>query len=253
MKISVITVSYNAAATIEETIASVLSQDHPDLEYIVVDGGSTDGTPAILERHLARLAHAVSERDDGMYDAMNKGLALATGDVVAILNSDDLYGSPDVLSRVAERFAADPALDCLSTDVEIFAGSRDNVVRHYGCAGWKPWMFRIGHQPPHPGFFVRRRCYERVGRFNPAYGTAADFDMLLRLVHKHRCRTRFEPWVSVAMRAGGASQRGLGSIARANRRVNQSLRDNGYPSALPLVWAKYFLKILQLRPRRAGR
>lgn len=243
MKISIITVCYNSAATLEETIQSVIAQQNADVEYIVIDGASKDQTPAIIEKYRSHIAHYISEPDKGIYDAMNKGLKLATGEVIGILNSDDLYKNNTVLSNVIQAF--DSNTECICTDVEIFSGTSQNVIRYYSCTRWKPWMFRLGHQPPHPGFFVRKSCYEKYGFFDTSYRTASDFDILFRLIYKYKCATRFLPWVSVSMRIGGESQRSFKNIANANREVNMAIKKNGYFSALPLVWSKYFLKIFQ--------
>jgi glycosyltransferase involved in cell wall biosynthesis len=243
VKISIITVSYNSAATIEDTIQSVLSQTHTDLEYIVVDGNSSDGTKNIIEKYRSKIAHYISEADTGIYDAMNKGIALATGDVVGILNSDDVYKNTQILSKVSEAFQADA--DCICTDVEIFKGTPAKVIRYYSCTKWKPWMFRLGHQPPHPGFFVRKECYKKHGIFNTKFKLAADFDILLRFIYKARCKTLFLPWVSVSMRSGGASQKSFQNIQRANNEVNQALRAQGYFSLPLLIWLKYPLKVFQ--------
>lgn len=243
MKISIITVCFNSAATIEETIQSVLAQSHPDKEYIIVDGNSSDGTKEIIARYTDRISHFISESDKGIYDAMNKGLKLATGDIISILNSDDLYKDPEVLSRVDSAFKTD--IDCLCTDVEIFNGLPGNVVRYYSCTRWKKWMFRLGHQPPHPGFFVRRTCYETAGVFDTGFKLGADFDLLLRFIGKQNFKVDFQPWVSVSMRGGGASQQSLKNISRANMEVHKSMKKNGYFSLLFLIWLKYPLKVFQ--------
>lgn len=245
MKISIITVCYNSAATLEQTIQSVLSQSHQDVEYIVVDGGSKDETNEIIGKYKDRIAHYISEPDKGIYDAMNKGLKLASGDVIGILNSDDLYKDNDVLSFVANEFLSE--IDCLGTDVEIFSGEKNNVVRYYSCTRWKPWMFRIGHQLPHPGFFARKKCYDQFGNFDTNLKLAADFDIMFRFIYKHKCKTAYRKRVSVSMRSGGASQKSLKNISRANREDNFSLKKNGYFSILPLIWMKYLIKIFQVR------
>lgn len=243
MKITIITVCFNSSATIEQTIQSVLSQTHADIEYIVVDGDSKDNTKEIIEKYNNKISKFISEPDKGIYDAMNKGLKLATGDVIGILNSDDMYKNNHVLSKVADEFTNNIA--CLCTDVEIFSGTQNNVIRYYSCTRWKPWMFRIGHQPPHPGFFARKSCYDQYGIFDTNYKSASDFDIMLRFIYKEKCITLFRPWVSVSMRSGGESQRSFKNIANGNREVNHALNKNNYFSLLPFVWLKYPLKIFQ--------
>lgn len=243
MKVSIITVCYNSGATIEDTISSVLSQTHPDIEYIIIDGLSTDGTIEIVNRYRDQIKVFVSEKDTGIYDAMNKGVQAATGDIIGILNSDDIYKNNDVIERIAAAF--EPNVDCVSTDVEIFSSNPENVVRYYSATRWKPWMFRIGHQPPHPGFFVRRQCYQSAGLFNTQYKLAADFDMLYRLIVKNHFSVKYLPWISVSMRSGGASQNSFSNIRRANREVHHSLKSNGAFSLPFLIWLKYPLKVFQ--------
>ncbi|MCC7297405.1 MAG: glycosyltransferase [Bacteroidia bacterium] len=243
MKISVITVCYNSEATVEQTIQSVLAQSHTDIEYIVVDGASTDRTLEIINKYKDQISVVISEKDKGIYDAMNKGLARVTGDVVGILNSDDLYKNNEVLSQVSMEF--NKPIECLCTDVEIFERMPENVVRFYSCTRWKPWMFRIGHQPPHPGFFVRNSVYKQFGTFKSEFKLAADFEILLRFILKNKCKTNYSNWTSVSMRSGGASQKGLKNIMLANKEVNASLKQNGYFSFPLLIWLKYPIKIFQ--------
>lgn len=243
MKISIVTVTYNSAATVEQTIQSVLSQTYHDVEYIIVDGLSTDGTQNIIEKYRDRIAHFISEKDTGIYNAMNKGIQLATGDVIGILNSDDLYKNAEVLSKVAAQFSTHT--DGICTDVEIFDGQPENIIRYYSCTRWKPWMFRLGHQPPHPGFFVHKSIYTAYGLYNENYKLAADFDMLFRLIYKNKCHMQYCNWASVSMRSGGASQKSLGNISRANKEVNDAIKSNGYFSVIPLIWLKYPLKVFQ--------
>lgn len=244
MKISVITVCYNAAATLEETIQSVLSQTHPNIEYIIVDGASTDQTPQILAKYKDQLAVCISEPDRGIYDAMNKGLDAATGDIIAILNSDDLFKDPKVLFKV-EHWFKELHCDALSTEVEIFTKNPSNVIRHYSSTRWKPWMFRIGWQPPHPGFFVKREVYKKFGKFDTQFRIAADFDLMLRLILKYKIKVAYIPYTSVSMRAGGESQRSFKNIAKTNREDHLALKKNGFFSWYPLIWLKYPLKIFQ--------
>jgi glycosyltransferase involved in cell wall biosynthesis len=245
LKISIITVCYNSGKTLESTIQSVIAQDFPNIEYIVIDGASIDNTEAIIAKYRGQIAHYISEPDQGIYDAMNKGLALCTGDVVGILNSDDVYKNTAVLSTIATHFTND--IDCLSTDVEIFSENPQNVVRYYSCTQWRPWMFRIGHQPPHPGFFVRNTCYQQYGFFDIQFKLAADFEILLRLIGKYKCRTKYLSVVTVSMRSGGASQKNIKNIIRANKEDHRALRKNGYFSLYPFIWLKYIIKIFQYR------
>ena len=243
MKVSIITVCYNSARTLQDTIESVLAQTYTNIEYIIIDGGSTDDTPAIIEKYRSRIAHVVSEPDRGLYDAMNKGIALSSGELVGILNSDDLLAHAGVIADVVS--ALDSNTEAICSDVHIFKNHRNNIVRKYRCTRWKPWMFRLGHQPPHPGFFVRKNCYERFGVFDLQFRRAADFELLLRFIGVHKINTKYLPYTSVLMRSGGSSQQGLKAISEANREDHLALRKHGYFSALPLIWCKYALKVFQ--------
>ena len=243
MKVSIITVCYNSARTLQDTIESVLAQTYTNIEYIIIDGGSTDDTPAIIEKYRNRIAHVVSEPDQGLYDAMNKGIALSSGELVGILNSDDLLAHAGVMADIVS--ALDSNTEAICSDVHIFKDHRDNIVRKYRCTRWKPWMFRLGHQPPHPGFYVRKNCYERLGVFDLQFRRAADFELLLRFIGVHKINTKYLPYTSVLMRSGGSSQQGLKAISEANREDHLALRKHGYFSALPLIWCKYALKVFQ--------
>ena len=243
MKVSIITVCYNSARTLQDTIESVLAQTYTNIEYIIIDGGSTDDTPAIIEKYRNRIAHVVSEPDQGLYDAMNKGIALSSGELVGILNSDDLLAHAGVMADIVS--ALDSNTEAICSDVHIFKDHRDNIVRKYRCTRWKPWMFRLGHQPPHPGFYVRKNCYERFGVFDLQFRRAADFELLLRFIGVHKINTKYLPYTSVLMRSGGSSQQGLKAISEANREDHLALRKHGYISALPLIWCKYALKVFQ--------
>jgi len=243
VKVSIITVCYNSARTLQETIESVLTQSYQNIEYIIIDGNSTDATPAILTQYQNRIAHIVSEPDNGLYDAMNKGIALSTGEVIGILNSDDVLAHSGVIADLVNAF--DFQTDAICSDVHIFKDKKENVVRKYRCTRWKPWMFRIGHQPPHPGFFVRKTCYEKYGSFDLQFKRAADFELLLRFIGVHKINTKFLPYTSVLMRSGGSSQQVLTSISEANIEDHRALKKHGYFSVLPLIWCKYFLKVFQ--------
>jgi glycosyltransferase involved in cell wall biosynthesis len=243
VKVSIITVCYNSARTLQETIESVLTQTYSNIEYIIIDGNSTDETPTILAQYQKRIAHIVSEPDKGLYDAMNKGIALSTGEVIGILNSDDVLAHSGVIADVVA--AMNDNTDAICSDVHIFKDQKENVVRKYRCTRWKPWMFRIGHQPPHPGFFVRKTCYEKYGNFDLQYKRAADFELLLRFIGVHKINIKFLAYTSVLMRSGGSSQQGLKAISEANIEDHRALRKHGYFSVLPLIWCKYFLKVFQ--------
>jgi len=245
MKISIITATFNSAATLRDTIESVLAQDYQNIEYIVVDGNSRDTTPEIVRSYGSNITRFICEPDKGIYDALNKGIMHATGDVIALIHSDDVFDNVHVLSHVAEIFR-ETNTTLLCTDVAVCREDNLQVVRrYYSCTRWRPWMFRIGHQPPHPGFFVKRSAYEQYGNFYLPFRISADFDLMLRFIRKHKLPVQYRPILSVRMRDGGTSNAGFKARMQANREDHEALLRSGFFSFLPFIYLKYFLKIFQ--------
>ncbi|MCX5796576.1 MAG: glycosyltransferase family 2 protein [Elusimicrobia bacterium] len=248
MKISIITVVYNNVHTIEDCIKSVLGQTWSDLEYIIIDGGSTDGTLELINRS-ARGARIVSEPDKGIYDAMNKGIALATGDVVGILNSDDFYVDDRVIEKVAAAFDT-LAIDALFADlVYVRPDKPDKIVRYYSGADFTLDKFAAGWTPPHPTFFVRRECYLKWGLFKTDYKIAADFDLMARLLVKHGIRYHYLPEVIIKMRTGGVSTRSFYSNMVSNREMLRACAENGIATNRFKIYSRFFTKCMQLFAR----
>ncbi|MFZ4688446.1 MAG: glycosyltransferase family 2 protein [Polymorphobacter sp.] len=245
MKISVITVAYNAAATIADTCASVAAQDYPEIEHIIIDGGSSDATAAIVAAN-ARAGHVfVSEPDKGLYDAMNKGVARATGDLIGFLNADDFFCRTDAVSLIAAA-AADPSADAVSGAVAIVAADDvSRLSRAYPPTPFAPWMLRLAHMPPHPGFYTRRSAMARVGGFDPAIRIGADFDWMVRFFAVERLRACPIPETLVTLREGGLSNQGFASRTAISREALATLSRHKLLSFAPLVWAKYPVKALQ--------
>lgn len=227
MKITIVTVCYNAANTIAGTLESVATQSHDDVESIVVDGASTDNTLEIVKRYAATLAHVFSEPDHGVYDAMNKGLALASGEVVGFLNADDVYMHQDVLTKVAMTMA-DPAIDACYADL-IYVGREQTsrVVRRWISREYEPGLFEKGWMPAHPTFFVRKSVYGKLGGFDLRYRLQADFDLALRFMEIHRIQTRYVPEIWVRMRVGGMSNNSIWNVVRGNIEAYSACRTNG--------------------------
>ncbi len=251
MKISIITVTYNSADTLCDTIRSVLSQSYSDWEHIIVDGGSDDSTVELVreygERYDGRLKF-VSEKDSGIYDAMNKGLRMASGDIVGILNSDDFFTTPNVLSRIAEAFEnGNNDFDAVYGDI-IYVDSNDKTraVRYYSSEGFRRWKMRLGYMPAHPSFYCRRQLYERHGLFDTSFRVAADFENLLRIIYVGRASTRYLPMNFVTMRVGGASSSGFRSHRRIFSDHIRAYRKNNVPSGLFLDIFRYPLKYMEL-------
>ena len=254
MRISVVTVCYNAAHTLGDAVDSVLGQTSDpsapfELEYIVVDGGSTDGTLDLLARYRNRIATLISEPDNGLYDAMNKGIKAATGDVVAILNADDVYASTDVLARVAATFR-DSGAEAVYGDLNyVAADDLSKVTRRWNAGTYTKGAFRRGWMPPHPALFVRRACYDRWGLFTLSLRSAADYELMLRFIHRHGMSLAYLPETLVLMRAGGVSNASFKHRIRAHREDWKAWRMNGYhPSPLTML-AKPLRKLPQFLSR----
>lgn len=217
MRLSIITVCYNSADTLEHAIRSVLSQDFSDTEYIVVDGGSQDSSLEIINRYKDRIHTLVSEADQGIYDALNKGIALATGDVIGILHSDDFYSGTSVLSDVAALFRESHA-DAVYGDLQyVSKDNPDKIFRNWISGNYVHGQFLKGWMPPHPAFFAKRECFLKYGAFNTQFKTAADYELMLRFIHKHKIRLAYLPRVLVKMRVGGKSNVSLLNRLRANK------------------------------------
>ncbi len=215
MKISIITPTFNSAATVRDTLSSIRMQDHPDIEHIIIDGGSKDLTREILAEYN-HISTVISEPDRGLYDAMNKGIRLATGDVVAILNSDDFYTHPQVVSRAVAMLKQTGAA-ALYADLEyVHAVRTSRVIRTWKAGPYRLDNFQWGWMPPHPTFFVRRQVYEQYGLFDLSLRFSADYELMLRFLVRHHIPVCYLPEVTVRMRAGGASNASLRNRLRAN-------------------------------------
>lgn len=243
MKISIITATWNSATTIENAILSVVSQGYPDLEHIIVDGNSSDATLPIIFRHADRIDKLISEPDHGIYDAMNKGISLATGDVVGILNSDDFYAHPRVLEKVAHVFEDKGIHTCYGDLIYVDPANVKRITRYWRSGIHNPRSFYQGWMPPHPTFFVRRSVYEKYGNFNLSLGTAADYELTLRLLLKHGVSTIYIPEVLVYMRSGGASNASLMSRLATIRMANLSWQVNNLK---PRPWTLTFRLLSKL-------
>ncbi|MBE9028900.1 glycosyltransferase [filamentous cyanobacterium LEGE 11480] len=254
MKVSIITAAYNSEKTLRDTIVSVLSQDYPDIEYIVVDGASNDQTGEIVRSFGDQIAQFVSEPDRGMYDAMNKGIALATGDVIGILNSDDFYADATVISSVVDRLQATQADAVFGDLVYVNDSDLSKVTRYYSSARFQPRLFAYGWMPAHPTFFVKRWAYEQYGVFQIDYKIAADYELLTRFLAKYHLAYAYIPQVMVRMRTGGASTTNLMSNWILNREILRACAENGIKTNWFKVLSKYFTKVFQLirRPKPAA-
>ena len=271
MKISIITACYNAEKTIADAMESVLTQRRGDteIEYIVVDGGSTDGTVDIIKKFeregLGRGSRStlegfsfkwVSEKDRGMYDALNKGIRMATGDVVGILNADDVLAEENTLAKVAAAFP-DPNIDgtyadirfvkendhCRPTPTTYTSVRNSRTVRYCSGKWFRPWMFRFGTQTAHPSTFFRKECFAKWGGYSFDYGMYGDFELLCRFIWKNEARMKYLPICTTVMRMGGASTDGWRTTLKINQSDLRALKANGCWSCLPFLYSRYLLKI----------
>jgi len=247
MRISIITATFNSAGTVRDTLASIAAQQYPHIEHIIVDGLSKDNTLAIVNE-FAHVAKVISEKDKGIYDAMNKGVKLATGDVIGILNSDDFYTNPTILAKVAAVFE-DPSVEAVYGDLQYVNAANVNLVTRT----WKSGIFKkkslyYGWMPPHPTFFVRRHVYEKCGLFNTTLRSAADYELMLRVLLKYDTQVKYIPEVLVKMRAGGMSNASLKNRFRANKEDAMAWQLNNLKPYFFTMWLKPLRKILQFNP-----
>jgi len=246
MVISIITVSYNSSATIEDTILSVAAQSYPDIEHIIIDGASTDGTVTLIKKHADKIAKFISEPDNGIYDAMNKGISFASGDIVGILNADDVYYDNGCLSTVINEFKKKNVDSVFADLVYVHPNNIDKVVRYYSSARFFPSKFSRGWMPAHPTFFVKRECYEQYGNFKTDYKIAADYELLVRFLATHNITYSYIPKVLIKMRTGGTSTKNLKSNWILNKEIVRACAENSIKTNLLKVHSKYFTKSLQL-------
>lgn len=245
MKISIITVCYNSSKTISDTLRSVREQTYFNIEHIVIDGGSQDNTLEVVASVGTHVAKLVSERDNGIYDAMNKGIQLATGDVLAFLNADDFYKDPEVLARVVKAMQAEK-LDALYGDVEFFRpGKQDVVVRRYNSGRFMPSKLGWGWMPAHPALFVRRHLFEKFGVFRTDYLIAGDFEFIARVFMQPKLRHQHLPESLVCMQMGGVSTSGWRATLKLNSEMIRACRTNAIPTNWLKMLLRYPLKALE--------
>ncbi len=217
LKVSIITVCYNSAETIEDTILSVVSQDYASIEYIIIDGKSSDTTLSIIEKYNSKITKVLSEKDDGIYFAINKGISLASGDIIAVLHADDVYYSNHVISDVVNTFTEKNTDTVYGNLYYVDRIDTSKIKRQWISGGYTKKSFLKGWMPPHPSFFVRKKCYDKFGVFNTSLHSASDYELMLRFLFKHNCSASYLPQVLVKMRVGGKSNVSLMNRIKANR------------------------------------
>ena len=247
MKISIITATYNSEAHIADCVRSVNSQTYDNIEHIIIDGASKDNTVKIIEETPNRVTKIVSEPDKGIYDAMNKGIRMATGDVIGILNSDDFFTSDDVIETVVDTFNNND-IDALYGDVHfVDPDDLNKCVRYYSSAIFKPSLFRFGFMPAHPSFYMKRECYEKYGLYALDYKIASDYDLLIRYLYKEKINYKYLKKDFVTMRTGGVSTENFNSSVTLNREIVKACKKYGIKTNMFLLSLKYLYKIFELR------
>lgn len=249
MRISVITATYNSGKTLRNTIESILSQTYTNIEYIIVDGLSKDNTLDIIKEYEPKFKgkmHWISEKDKGLYDAMNKGINMATGDIIGILNSDDFYTSNSILEQVAQTLS-DQSIDAVYGDIH-FVKDPDltKCIRYYSSKGFSRWQMRLGFMPAHPSFYCRKKIYDKYGGFDCSFKVAADFEHLLRLIFVNKITTKYIPTDFVTMRTGGVSTSGIASHKQILHDHLKAYRKNNVTSNIILESIRYFYKIVEI-------
>lgn len=249
LKFSLVSVTFNSDATLKDTIESILNQSFPNLEYIVVDGLSKDNTVNVIKEYEPRFSGRlkwISEKDKGLYDAMNKGIRMATGDIVGIINSDDFYHRTDILAKVADAFQ-DETVQAVYGDVRfVNPNNLDKTVRYYSSKKFSPNLFRYGFMPAHPTFFIYRKYFDEFGYYKTDYRIAADYELLIRFLYTHHLKAKYLPLDFMKMRTGGTSTASFKSNLLLNKEIVRACRENGIWTCMPLLFLKYFIKVFEL-------
>ncbi|MBP5712485.1 MAG: glycosyltransferase [Prevotella sp.] len=247
MKVTVITVAYNSSKTLADAIESVLRQTYRDIEYWIIDGMSNDDSVEIIKKYESAFEgrlHWISEKDRGIYDAMNKGIRMATGDVIGILNSDDFFTSDDVIEKMVEQFTDD--IDAIYGDVHfIKEDNEQRCVRYYSGRIFRPYMVKFGFVPPHPSFYARKKLFDQYGLYDDTYTISADFEMIARLCWKYKVKMKYVHLDFVCMRVGGASTRSVKNRTKGTNEVIKACKKLGIKTCIPMVYMKYPIKILE--------
>ena len=243
MKVSIITISYNSEETIEDTILSVINQNYENIEYNIIDGGSNDKTQEIINKYKSNISNIISEKDRGIYDAMNKGVNISSGDIIGILNSDDIYLDNNVITDIVSKIKDNDAI--YADLVYVDRLNIDKVNRYWKSGKYKKGAFLYGWMPPHPTFFVKRDCYNKYGLYNTTLQSASDYELMLRFIHKYKISLSYLPRVITKMRIGGVSNISLLNRYKANREDKMAWKINGIKSYFFTFILKPLRKIKQ--------
>ena len=246
MKVSIITVSLNSEKTIEKTINSVISQDHKNIEYIIIDGGSKDNTLEIVNKYKSSITKIISEKDKGIYDGINKGIQIATGDIISLIHSNDIFVDTNVISKIDNIFYNNPDFDIILANL-AFKKNLDEkrITRYYSAKNFKPWMLRIGFSPPHSSAFFRSEVFKQVGLYQTNFKIAGDFEYFVRCFLKYKLKFNYFDECLVYMSTGGTSGKNMLSYLISSKEINQSLKSNKIYSNIFFTLLRFPIKLIQ--------
>ena len=247
MKISVITICFNSAETIEQTIKSVIEQSYKNIEYIIIDGNSSDGTKEIIQKYRNRITKFISEKDNGIYDAINKGLKIAKGDIISLLHGNDIFSSPNSLLKIVEEFNSNENFDVIISDLAFKKNFKEKkIYRYYKAKNFKTWMLRIGYSPPHLSSFFKLKKIKEIGFYNSNYRIAGDFDFFVKSFLVNNLKFKIFNECLIYMSVGGLSGQNIKSYYISSKEINQSLKSNGYFSNILITFIRFPLKLIEL-------
>lgn len=250
LSVSIITVSYNSVGTINDTINSVLSQTFQKIEYIIIDGSSVDGTIELVQSFGKRISKFISQPDNGIYEAINKGIKIATGDIIGILHSDDFFYDNCVIEKIVNSFLENE-IDAVIGDVQFVDPKKTSkIVRYYSSRHFNPRKFKYGFMPAHPSFYAKKELFEKFGFYKTDYKIAADYELLIRFLYINKIRYKYIEMPFVSMRTGGVSNKSFYSNIILNKEIVRACKENGINTNYILVYSKYFSKMFELIGRK---
>lgn len=243
-KISIITPTFNVEKTLQDTLNSVVSQTYTNIEHIIVDGCSSDKTIELLNLYDNKNAIILSEKDKGLYDAINKGINLASGEIIGILNADDIFFDNEVIANIVDSFNLDADLQAIYGNI-VFVNKSNKVIRKYNANRWNSDKFRWGFMPPHPSFFCKKLVFQKFGYYEIDYKISADFELLIRFIFTNRINVRYVPITTTIMRMGGVSTKGIRSVIILNREILKACKKNSIYTNYLMLYSKYFKKVFE--------
>ncbi len=249
MKVSIITVVYNAVETLEKSILSVISQGYSNIEYIIIDGGSTDGTIEIIEKYKSKISYFISEKDKGLYDAMNKGIIACSGEIIGILNADDTFFSNNTIQKIVDFYNSSSEIEACIGDV-VQHDENGKIRRYYSSKNWNPNKLRYGFMPPHPSIFIRKELFKKYGLYSLNYKIGADFEMVVRYFLKNNVKWKYHGRITTKMLIGGLSSSGIQSYKLISKEIKKSLKENEIKFISLFIDLRFLWKIYELIIKR---